>query len=230
MLSARRRIACAAPALALACALTVTLAVTARTADAALVTSAPPRSRETQFHLRLNEAVAALERSRDPLLRELMAALKASPGIVVVRPLTDDPATWSSDGDRDRAHTEPADLKPKRLGRSRPTNAVVFLNRGAVDEGSAHWRAGVLVHELVHALDLSTGRYHADVRLRERRAVFLQNVWRQRIGQPLRTTYHGRFATLDYQQAARRGEIADYGRYLFTRADFPPEQAPDPSP
>ncbi|MBP8309347.1 MAG: hypothetical protein KAY46_18885 [Burkholderiaceae bacterium] len=197
------------------------LALTAPPTLAVLVTDAPPGSRETQFHQRLSAALSELAKSRDPLLRELLAAVKASPGRIVVRPLTDDPATWSSDGDRDRAHTEPADRRPKRIGRSAPTDAIVFLNRDAVDEGSSHWRGGVLVHELTHALDLSTGRYNADVRVRERRAVFMQNVWRQRVGYPLRASYHGRFATLDYQVASKHGEIAEFGRYLFTGPDFP---------
>ena len=208
--------------LVLALAAAATLA--AQPVRAVLVTGAPPGSRDTQFHLRLATAVAELERSRDPLLRELVAAVRASRGVIVVRPLTEDPATWGAD--RDRAHTVPADRRPRRLGRSTPTDAVVFLNRDAVDDGSAHWRGGVLVHELVHALDLSTGRYSDDVRLRERRAVFLQNVWRQRVGYPLRASYHGRFATLDYQVASKRGEIADYGRYLFAGPDFPAEPPP----
>ncbi len=33
---------------------------------------------------------------------------------------------------------------------------------------------GMLVHELVHALDLASGRYHRDSSVRERRVVFLQ--------------------------------------------------------
>ena len=207
-----------------ALALALGMALTAQPVKAVLVTDAPPGSRDTQFHLRLNAAIAELARSRDPLLRELLASVRAASGIIVVRPLTDDPATWSSDGDRDRAHTAPADRRPKRRGRTTPTDAVVYLNRDAVDDGSSHWNGGVLVHELVHALDLSTGRYNPDVRLRERRAVFMQNVWRQRVGYPLRSSYHGRFATVDYQRAAKHGEIADYGRYLFTRPDFPPER------
>ncbi len=32
----------------------------------------------------------------------------------------------------------------------------------------------MLVHELVHALDLASGRYHRDSSVRERRVVFLQ--------------------------------------------------------
>jgi hypothetical protein len=58
--------------------------------------------------------------------------------------------------------------------------------------------------------------------VRERRAVFMQNVWRAHLGRKLPTDYHGRFATLDYQDAARRGAVGELARYIFTRSDFPP--------
>ena len=40
-------------------------------------------------------------------------------------------------------------------------------------------------------------------------------------GHPLRTSYHQRFPTLDYQEAVRKGAIDEYARYIFTRNDFP---------
>lgn len=206
-------------------ALALALFALARPGLAELVTDAPPGSSDTRFHQRLTEAVAALARSPEPLLRELHAAVMASRGKIIVRPLTDDPATWSSDGDRSRAHTEPADGKPKRLGRSQPTDAIVYLNPEAVEEGRSYWKGGVLVHELVHALDLSSGRYNPDNRVRERRAVFIQNLWRDRAGHPLRESYHGYFPTPDYQIAVKRGEVAQLGRHLFTGPDFPAQPA-----
>jgi len=91
----------------------------------------------------------------------------------------------------------------------------------ALDPGGPRWRSGLLIHELVHALDLVTGRYNRDYSVRERRAVFMQNVWRLHVGSKLRVSYHGDFATLDYQYAARHGTITEYANYIFTRADFP---------
>ncbi len=58
--------------------------------------------------------------------------------------------------------------------------------------------------------------------VRERRAVFVQNLWRARVGFPLRVAYHGQFPTLDYQYAASKGAIPAYANYVLTRADFPP--------
>ena len=41
-------------------------------------------------------------------------------------------------------------------------------------------------------------------------------------GAALRTSYHGKFPTLDYQVAVRRGVLAEYVRDIFTRSGFPP--------
>jgi hypothetical protein len=54
-------------------------------------------------------------------------------------------------------------------------------------------------------------------------------VWRHQVGSPLRTSYHGRFPTLDYQEAVGHGKVAEYARYIFTGSDFPaPPSAPAP--
>jgi hypothetical protein len=96
----------------------------------------------------------------------------------------------------------------------------VFVPPNAVDPANSH-KAGVFVHELTHAIDLAYGRYNKTATVRERRAVFMQNVWRARIGNTLRTSYHDSFPTLDYQEAVRKGAVDEYARYIFTRSDFP---------
>jgi hypothetical protein len=140
--------------------------------------------------------------------------------------MTDDRSTWSNDGDPDRGHTEPADGRPKREGRTKPTDATVYIPLSALEPGASRWKSGLLVHELVHALDLATGRYNRDYTIRERRATFMQNLWRTHVGFKLRVSYHGRFATLDYQYASRHAAIDRYADFVFTRADFP--KAPSP--
>ena len=57
--------------------------------------------------------------------------------------------------------------------------------------------------------------------IRERRAVFLQNVWRASQGVALRTSYHGRFVTTDLQEATKRGDKQEVADHVFTRPDFP---------
>ena len=177
------------------------------------------------FHERLRKAVASLATAADPTIRRLHAAASAAPGRITFRPITDDRRTWASDGDRDRGHTEPADGRPKQEGRTRPTGAIIHLPPWGVDMASKRWSNGLLVHELTHALDLATGRYHPDNRVRERRAVFIQNLWRDRVGAALRVDYHGYFPTLDYQEAKRQRRIDEYVGYVFTRNDFPETHA-----
>lgn len=193
-------------------------------AAAGLVTDAPAGVKEPKFYENLRAMLHQLSNSRDPIIRELYEAAKNAPASIRFRPMTDDRSTWNSDGSRDRAHTEPDDKRPKREGRSKPADATVFVPPNAVAPGNAH-KSGVLVHELTHAIDLAYGRYNKIAAVRERRAVFIQNVWRANVGGPLRTSYHDRFSTLDYQDAARRGAIDEYARYIFTRSDFPMDGA-----
>ena len=140
----------------------------------------------SSFQRQLRTALTLLERSEEPHIRQLYAAVVAAPGTITFRQMTDDRATWSNDGDPDRGHTEPADGRPKREGRTQPTNATIFIPEAAVKPGSARWKSGLLVHELVHALDLADGRYNRDYTVRERRAVFMQNIWRQHVRYQLR--------------------------------------------
>jgi hypothetical protein len=196
-------------------------------AVAALKADGTSTSGDPRFHDQLQDALAELQRSGNPAIRQLYAAVAASPATIAFRQMTDDPATWSNDGNPDRGHTEPDDGRPKREGRTRPTNATIFVPRSAVEPGSSRWKSGLLAHELVHALDLTSGRYNRDYTVRERRAVFIQNIWREHVGHPLRVSYHRAFATLDYQYASAHGQVTEYLHYLFSRADFPP---PPPAP
>jgi hypothetical protein len=180
-----------------------------------------PPGFQHRFDEQVNAALASLARSEDAPIRQLHEAVVSSPATIVIRPITNDRSTWHSSGDPDRRHTEPADGGSKATGRRKPTGAIVYIQVVDVDSRSAIWNQGVLVHELVHAVDLAYGRYHPDDTVRERRAVFLQNVWRARFGNSLRSTYHGHFATTDYQDAKRRGMLNEYARYIFTRADLP---------
>ena len=191
-------------------------------ASAVLVIETGRSQADRAFEQRLQAALLHVRDSQDAAVREVYSAAMATPVTITLRPITDDRATWHPDGDRTRGHTEADDGRRRGTGRSVPTPAIVYIPRDTVDPASAHWRNGLLVHELVHAIDLAFGRYNRDYTVRERRAVFIQNIWRDRIGFPLRKDYHGRFATLDYQYAKSRGAVAEYARYLFSGADFPP--------
>ena len=196
-------------------------------AAAGLVTDPPAGLDEPRFFEQLRTMLAELSRSEDPVIRRLYETARASPAAIHVRPMTDDRSTWNSDGTRTRAHTEPDDRRPKSEGRDKPSDATIFVPPEAVEPGKGFWKSGTLVHELTHAIDLANGRYNPEVTIRERRATFMQNVWRSHTGATLRTSYHGRFPTLDYQEALRRGALEEYARQIFTRSDFPmPPSAP----
>lgn len=188
------------------------------------ISVATPGPWHLRFKVQAIQAMTALESSPDEPIRRLHSAVVDSPMPILIHPITKDRATWHEDGDRSRAHTEPALWRKNGRGeaRDRPVGSIVYLPAEAVDPRSSLWRNGVLVHELVHAMDLAYGRYHSDYRIRERRAVALQNIWRARHGHPLRTTYHRRFPTRDYQDALRGRTLERLMHHLFQRADLPP--------
>jgi hypothetical protein len=190
-------------------------------AAAGLVTEPPAGVDEPRFYEQLRTMLIEFSRSKDPFIRRLYETAKASPGTIHIRPITDDRSTWNSDGTRTRGHTDPDDRRPKSEGRSTPSDATIYVPPEAVEPGKGFWKSGTLVHELTHAIDLANGRYNAKVTIRERRATFMQNIWRSHSGAALRTSYHDRFPTLDYQEAVRRGALEEYARDIFTRSDFP---------
>jgi hypothetical protein len=198
------------------------LALMAGAAHAGFVEDSGPGAGDEAFRTKLRRLFGALERSGDPLLQRLRTEVLAAPARIRVRPMTADPKTWSAQGSRTEAHTVPDDGQPKNLGRTRPTGATVFIPPDTLDPQSSRWKSGVLPHELTHALDLANGRYSPDAAIRERRATFMQNAWCEHLGSPPRASYHGRFDTLDWQEAKQRHATEQYASYIFTRADFPP--------
>jgi hypothetical protein len=101
-------------------------------------------------------AMQALAASPEPAIRRLHAAATAAPATIMLRAITADPATWHRDADPTRGHTQPGDGQPRSSGRNRPTDAVVHVPADTFVPGSARWKSGLLVHELVHAIDSPT--------------------------------------------------------------------------
>ena len=162
--------------------------------------------------------MSSLENSSVEYLRRFIKAAKESPEKIFISPISNNPKTWHSFLDRKRSHTEPLDGKAKRLGRTIPTSCVIYVDPEKVIFQD---KSGVLVHELVHAIDLAYGRYNRDYKIRERRAVFMQNLWRDVNGYSLRKTYHSRFSVIDYQQAKQKGIVGQYIKHILNGTDFP---------
>jgi hypothetical protein len=161
------------------------------------------------------------EMEEDTYLRQIWLAAKNAPVSIIITPMTDNPETWNRDGSRTRSHADPLDNLPKRYGREKSTPAVIFINPNRIDPKHRTYGRGTLAHEFVHAIDLAYGRYHPDYKVRERRAVFVQNIWRDLQNYRLRKSYHGRFATLEYQSAKKNQTIQDNLDYIFTGNTFP---------
>ena len=128
---------------------------------------------------------------------------------------------WHPDGDPERSHTRVAKGQSKAKKRQRPVDAIIYVNVKRITPSHKSYSRGTLMHELVHALDLASGRYHDDYVIREKRAVFFQNIWRMSHSVRLRSHYHQKFKTPEYQQALDAGLINEFVEYFFKYNDLP---------
>jgi len=157
-----------------------------------------------------------------PHLKRLIEEVEASYMLVTITPITNDPSTWHSSGDKTRSHCAPLDKKPRGVKRDYRSSSTIFINPLRVNKAHRSYRSGVLMHELGHGLDLAKGNYHGDYQFRERRAVVFQNIWRASIGHKLRTTYADRFSTLEYQVMEGDDEaITSWIDYYLENPDLP---------
>jgi hypothetical protein len=150
------------------------------------------------------------------LLAELLNAAEKAEVVIEIVPITDDPSTWKHQKERGISHTEPKDGEPKKKGRTTPTASTIFLFPKEVSNSKN--LSGTLAHELVHAVDLAYGRYDPSSVVREKRAVFFQNLWRDHFGYRLRRAYNDSFTTLEYQAAKQRGDVEKMARGILSSA------------
>ena len=151
----------------------------------------------------------------------LIDEVNASARVIRIRPLTEDPETWHRGGDSTRSHTLALKRKSPATGLRKVSKAIIYINPFRILRNDKSYSHGTLIHELVHALDLVSDRYHDNHIFREKRAVFFQNIWREAHGRRLRKHYHKQFDTLDYQQAVDSGQVATFVDYFFTHDDLP---------
>jgi hypothetical protein len=198
-----------------------------------------PQERRS-FKKRVWALMDALMTSSKPGLSQLYERMLHSSVPITVRSVTDDVSTWHvkearmDPDDRPiarerRSHTDPSDLKGRGAERDEPTGSTIFINPFRIDPSDTSYESGTFVHELVHALDLAYGLYNSEKEIRERRAVFFQNMWRDARRDSLRESYHGDFVTDDYQRAViadSKGDpngVVDVTAHLFSHNDFPQE-------
>jgi hypothetical protein len=190
------------------------------------------------FEARVWKLMDDLMTSSKPGLQLLYQRMLHSSVPITIRSVTDDASTFHvsearmAPGDRPlarrrRSHTDPSDSKRRGAERDTPTGSIIFVNPYRIIPSDNTYKRGTFVHELVHAFDLANGLYNSDVEIRERRAIFFQNMWRETKGKDPREDYHGRFVTDDYQKAVRADRdgrpngVATVTAYLLSHNDFP---------
>ncbi len=154
-------------------------------------------------------------------LAKLIYKIQNSPSTITIKAITNDRTTWHKSGKKSRSHTKALNNKSRSSARNSPVNSIIFINTNRITKTHKSYKSGTFVHELVHALDLAYGNYHSNYPIREKRAVFFQNIWRNAHSKKLRTDYHGRFKTLEYQTAKKTGKLKQFVIYYFTHNDIP---------
>jgi len=154
-------------------------------------------------------------------LNRLINKITDSSAEITIRPITDDVSTWHKSGKKSRSHTKPLDDKDRGAERSAATDSIIYLNTNRVNSLHKSYKSGTLIHELAHAYDLASGHYNAEYPVREKRAVFFQNLWRNSHSKKIRTDYHGRFETMEFQKARSTGRLNMWVKGYFLHNEVP---------
>lgn len=145
----------------------------------------------------------------------LVDRLDKAQAVTQIKPLTRDDSTWHpNDRKGVRSHVVPQDVEVRGAARSSPTDAILFLHPSRINPKLSSFKLGTFVHELSDALDLNRGTFSGDYRVRERRATFYQNAWRDSLGVPL-LELSGGVPTTDYQWAKEMDLLTDENKELF---------------
>lgn len=155
------------------------------------------------------------ERKRGLACQILLERLQAASATVTIKPVTKDENTWHPNDRRGtRSHTVALDTKIQGAERLTPTPADVFIHPSRIDPKLSLFKVGTFVRELAMALDLAEGHFSKDYRMRERRAFFFVNAWRDALNLSLIST-SDRIETTDYQYAKNEGLLSVENASLF---------------
>ena len=175
-----------------------------------------------KFQNNLSNFLFDLKNNSNIHLHRLYKEYQQASAKITILPITQDKITWHKNGDKTQSHCEPNDEGPKSNGRNKPTQSTIYLNPDRINSNHKSFKRGILIHELIHALDFSYGRYHKIGVIREKRAVFFQNLWIDSKGfKPLRRSYHKRFSTLEYQIAVQKQSVEKFVNHIFSQNDLP---------
>lgn len=173
------------------------------------------------FKEKVNTYLSEAKRSSIHLAKLIQNIEKLSSSTITIRPITNDQSTWHKSGKKSRSHTDALDDMRRGAARNTAANSVIYINTNRITQTHKTYNSGTLIHEIVHASDLANGKYHSSYPIRERRAVFFQNIWRSTHAKKLRTDYHGRFETDDYQKAINLGTLKQFVSHYYEYNDTP---------
>lgn len=126
-----------------------------------------------------------------------------------ITPLTREESTWHpNDRKGFRSHVVPQDVKVRGAARPDPTQAVFYLHPNHINPKISSYKLGTFVHVLSEATDLNEGAFPGSRRIREKRASFYRNAWRDSQGYPL-LNMSGGGATTEYQEARKLGLVLE---------------------
>lgn len=95
-----------------------------------------------------------------------------------------------------------------------PTEALLYLHPNRINPDFSVFKLGTFAHQLSFTLDLNTGNFSGDYRIREKKASFHRNAWRDSLGYPL-LDLAGNIQITEYQEAKARELIKKENAEFF---------------
>jgi len=161
---------------------------------------------DPQFHtLVTNEIKLMQEGKRGLVCQALIEKIEHSSATTTIAPLTRDEKTWHPNDPKGiRSHVVAVDTGIRGGARKESTSAFLYLHPSRIDPHLSTFKLGTFVHELVLSMDLNLGVFSGDFKIREKRANFFRNAWRDSLGLGLYET-SGNIPTTEYQEAKKKG-------------------------
>ena len=169
-----------------------------------------------EFERNIRDQLIGLRASENPHLSKLIKQADRTPETITIRPATiADANSWCG---RTSPKISCFRIRKTAEGAER---LVLYFPPWQVDLENPKAHRGIVAHELSHVVDKIYNRYHSRKEIRERRAMFFHNMWRDEQGLRLFKMYNRKWDATDYQRAKSGGQLAQAVNYLFSHRDLP---------
>lgn len=163
---------------------------------------------DTQFYSQVSQEIAKMrEGARGLACQILIQRIEEADATVTIKEVTSDEKTWHPNDRRGtRSHVVPGDTRIQGAARSTPTSSTLYLHPSRIDPALSLFKLGTFVQQLAASADLARGEFSGDYKVREKRATFFVNGWREALKLPLVPTSDN-VPTPEYQQALQSNLI-----------------------